>query len=355
MSSLSLQAICKSFDNMEVIHDVDLEVAEGEFIVLVGPSGCGKSTILRMISGLEQVSSGKVIIGGRDVTNLPAAQREIAMVFQSYALFPHMCVADNISFGLRLTRLPKADIAERVAKVADILQITPLLERYPRQLSGGQRQRVAIGRAIIRNPKVFLFDEPLSNLDAALRVQLRLEIARLHRRLGATIIYVTHDQTEAMTLADHIVVLNAGRIEQMGKPIDLYERPDNRFVAGFIGAPSMNLLPAYIKPGKAGAQISLGNMTLTKKINARIEGPVTLGIRPEHLFIAKNGEEDFIAEVDVTEMLGAESLAYLQTDFAENTIILRLDPSKQPKVGEHIPIAIDRKVLHLFDEQGKAL
>lgn len=199
MSSLSLHAICKYFGNLEVIQDVDLEVAESEFIVLVGPSGCGKSTILRMISGLEQVTSGRIIIGGRDITHLPAAKREIAMVFQSYALFPHMCVADNIGFGLRLAKLPKADIAARVDKVADILQIKPLLERYPRQLSGGQRQRVAIGRAIIRDPQVFLFDEPLSNLDAALRVQMRLEIARLHRRLGATIIYVTHDQTEAMT------------------------------------------------------------------------------------------------------------------------------------------------------------
>ena len=355
MNSLSLQGVSKKFGKLEIIRMLDLEVKEGEFIVLVGPSGCGKSTILRMISGLERVTSGTIAIGDRDVTDLPAAQRQIAMVFQSYALFPHMSVADNISFGLRLTRLPKSDIAARVAEVADILQITPLLARHPRQLSGGQRQRVAIGRAIIRNPKVFLFDEPLSNLDAALRVQMRLEIARLHRRLEATIVYVTHDQTEAMTLADRILVLNKGRIEQLGRPIELYEKPDNRFVAGFIGAPSMNFLAARITQAATGARISLGNLTLTEKINTRLEGAVTLGIRPEHLSIAKNGDEDFVAEVDVTEALGAESFAYLQTALSEEAIVLRLPPSEQPRVGDRLPIIMDRTALHLFDEQGNAL
>ncbi|MFM2279705.1 MAG: sn-glycerol-3-phosphate transporter ATP-binding protein UgpC, partial [Pseudomonadota bacterium] len=240
MTQLSLRAIRKSFGALEVIRGVDLDVEAGEFVVFVGPSGCGKSTMLRMIAGLEDVTDGIIEIAGRDVTTTAPAKREIAMVFQSYALFPHMTVAENIGFGLKLAGLAKDEISRRVDEIARTLQIAHLLERVPRELSGGQRQRVAIGRAIIRQPKIFLFDEPLSNLDAALRVQMRLEIARLHVRLGATMIYVTHDQTEAMTLADRIVVFNKGRIEQVGAPMELYERPANMFVAGFIGAPSMN-------------------------------------------------------------------------------------------------------------------
>lgn len=355
MAGLELENISKSFGSLEVIHDINLEVDEGEFIVFVGPSGCGKSTVLRMISGLESVTSGRILIGGRDVTHLPAAQRQIAMVFQSYALFPHMNVADNISFGLRLTKLPKADIAARVAEVADVLQITPLLKRYPRQLSGGQRQRVAIGRAIIRNPKVFLFDEPLSNLDAALRVQMRLEIAHLHRRLRATILYVTHDQTEAMTLANRIVVLNNGHIEQVGAPLDLYEHPVNQFVAGFIGAPAMNFFAADLKPTSEGTTISLGQTTLTKKIKARIPGKITIGIRPEHLRIARGGKEDFIGEVDVIEALGVESIAYLQTEFSPDPVILRYDPTERLSIGERLPIALDHNACHFFDGEGKTL
>ena len=355
MNSLSLRAVCKSFGNVNVIHDMDLEVSKGEFIIFVGPSGCGKSTILRMISGLEDTSSGQILIGDKDITYLPAAQREIAMVFQSYALFPHMNVADNISFGLRLAKVLKEDIAKRVAAVADILQLTPLLQRYPRQLSGGQRQRVAIGRAIIRNPKIFLFDEPLSNLDAALRVQMRLEIARLHRRLGATIVYVTHDQTEAMTLADRIVVLNAGRIEQIGTPIKLYEKPQNKFVAGFIGSPAMNFLAARIRPVGKKAQLSLGGFTLNHEISVKKEAKVILGIRPEHLSITQRGKEDFMAEVDVVETLGAETFAYLQTDFSKESITLRLSSKKHLNVGNRIPITITRNAVHLFDERGDLL
>ena len=249
MTQLSLRAIRKSFGALEVIRGVDLDVETGEFVVFVGPSGCGKSTMLRMIAGLEDVTDGAIEIAGRGVTTTAPAKREIAMVFQSYALFPHMTVAENIGFGLKLAGLPREEISRRVDDIAKTLQIGHLLERVPRELSGGQRQRVAIGRAIIRQPKILLFDEPLSNLDAALRVQMRLEIARLHVRLGATMIYVTHDQTEAMTLADRIVVFNKGRIEQVGAPMELYERPANMFVAGFIGAPSMNFLPASVEDG----------------------------------------------------------------------------------------------------------
>ena len=250
MAELALHGVSKSFGSVLAVDGVDLAIAHGEFVVLVGPSGCGKSTLLRMISGLESASAGRILIGGRDVTDVAPAKRGVAMVFQSYALFPHMTAAQNIGFGLRLAKVPKAEIARRVAEVAATLQIEELLERYPRELSGGQRQRVAIGRSIIRDPQVFLFDEPLSNLDAALRVRMRLEIARLRDRLDATMVYVTHDQTEAMTLADRIVVLDHGRIEQVGPPEELYDAPANRFVAGFIGAPAMNFIPATSRGGR---------------------------------------------------------------------------------------------------------
>ena len=263
MARLVLEGVSKHFGAILAVDGVDLQIEHGEFVVLVGPSGCGKSTMLRTISGLESVSAGRIQIGDREVTHVAPARRGVAMVFQSYALFPHMSAAENIGFGLRLARVPKNEIARRVTEVAKTLQIEALLDRYPRQLSGGQRQRVAIGRSIIRDPEVFLFDEPLSNLDAALRVRMRLEIARLRDRLNATMIYVTHDQTEAMTLADRIVVFNQGRIEQIGAPVDLYDAPANLFVAGFIGAPAMNFIPAEIAPAEGGeASVRFGPVSL---------------------------------------------------------------------------------------------
>ncbi|MCX7351621.1 MAG: sn-glycerol-3-phosphate ABC transporter ATP-binding protein UgpC, partial [Alphaproteobacteria bacterium] len=284
MAEVRIENLRKSFGAVEVLKDIDLTVEDGSFVVLVGPSGCGKSTLLRSIAGLEPVSGGTITIGGRKVNDLPPAQREIAMVFQSYALYPHMDVAANMGFGLRFARTPKAEIEARVAEAARILQLEPLLKRRPRELSGGQRQRVAIGRAIVRKPQVFLFDEPLSNLDAALRINTRVEIAKLHKLLAATIVYVTHDQVEAMTLADKIVVMNQGRIEQQGKPLDLYYRPANLFVAGFIGSPAMNFIAGQVTQG--GIDLGPdGAVTLAGLTAAAVGSRVTLGIRPEHVRI----------------------------------------------------------------------
>ena len=276
MAELALEGVSKHFGTVMAVDGVDLEIAHGEFVVFVGPSGCGKSTMLRLISGLESVTAGRIRIGGRDMTHAPPSRRGVAMVFQSYALFPHMTAAENIAFGLRLARTPKDEITRRVTEVAATLQIEALLERYPRELSGGQRQRVAIGRSIIRDPQVFLFDEPLSNLDAALRVRMRLEIARLHDRLDATMVYVTHDQTEAMTLADRIVVINDGRIEQVGAPVHLYDAPANLFVAGFIGAPAMNFVPAVVEsPEGSGKQVRFGSVSLPlPDVREAVPGPL---------------------------------------------------------------------------------
>ncbi len=357
MARLILENIRKSFGDVAVINGVDLAIAHGEFVVFVGPSGCGKSTMLRMISGLESVSEGRIVIGDRDVTHVAPSKREIAMVFQSYALFPHMTVAENIGFGLKLAKTARDEIDRRVREVARTLQIEPLLDRTPRQLSGGQRQRVAIGRSIIRDPKVFLFDEPLSNLDAALRVQMRLEIARLHNRIDATMIYVTHDQTEAMTLADRIVVFNEGRIEQVGSPINLYENPANTFVAGFIGAPSMNFVPAEIDRSDGAAVLRVGDasLSLDGRDAAVAAGPATLGIRPEHLVMAGDGEPDFDARIEIVEKLGAESLIYLQTGFTADPVTMRVSPEYQVRPGDRVPVHIDRSKMHLFDPQGAAL
>ncbi|WP_136660750.1 sn-glycerol-3-phosphate ABC transporter ATP-binding protein UgpC [Nitratireductor sp. XY-223] len=354
MAQLILENIRKSFGDVQVINGVDLAVRHGEFVVFVGPSGCGKSTMLRMISGLESATEGRIVIGERDVTHVAPAKREIAMVFQSYALFPHMTVAENIGFGLKLAKTPRAEIDRRVREVAATLQIEPLLDRTPRQLSGGQRQRVAIGRSIIRDPKVFLFDEPLSNLDAALRVQMRLEIARLHNRIDATMIYVTHDQTEAMTLADRIVVFNAGRIEQIGTPIELYDNPANTFVAGFIGAPSMNFVSADVTQENGVPAVRFGSTTVTAdrhEIKAA-PGPVTLGIRPEHLSMADNGAADFEAKIEIIEKLGAESLIYLQTEFSAEPVTMRVSPEYRLQPGDMAPVHIDRSKMHLFDPSG---
>lgn len=331
MGSLVLENVKKSYGPVDVIKGVDLDVAEGEFIVFVGPSGCGKSTMLRIIAGLEDQSSGHVKIDGRTVDTVPPAKRGIAMVFQSYALYPHLDVRGNMGLALKQDGMAKADIAARIQKAADMLQLDTLLDRRPAELSGGQRQRVAIGRAIVREPSLLLFDEPLSNLDAALRAGTRMEIAKLHRQLGATIVYVTHDQTEAMTLADRIVVFNGGRIEQVGKPLDLYRDPANLFVAGFIGSPTMN----FIK-GEMAARA----------------GATTLGIRPEHLIVGASGE--WAGAIIHAEFLGADTILYVETQTA-GTLCLRVDGDAGLVVGDRIAVSpVAGKVLK-FDAEGKRL
>ena len=350
MARLRLDGVSRHFGAVRAVDGVDLEIAHGEFVVFVGPSGCGKSTMLRMISGLESVTAGRILIGGRDVTNVAPSRRGVAMVFQSYALFPHMTAAENIGFGLRLARVSKDEIARRVAEVAATLQVESLLERYPRELSGGQRQRVAIGRAIIRDPRVFLFDEPLSNLDAALRVRMRLEIARLRDRLDATMVYVTHDQTEAMTLADRIVVFNQGRIEQIGAPVEIYDAPANLFVAGFIGAPAMNFIPAIVESSEgAGRRVRFGSVSLKIERAPTVPtGPVTFGVRPEHLSVASGAEADFRGRVEIVEKLGAESLVHLQTDISADPVTIRILPERQVRRGDDLPVRVQRERFHLF-------
>ena len=357
MARLDLENVSKRFGSVLAVDGVDLEIEHGEFVVFVGPSGCGKSTMLRMISGLESVTSGRILIGGGDVTNVAPSRRGVAMVFQSYALFPHMTVAGNIGFGLRLARVSTREIARRVREVAATLQIEELLERYPRELSGGQRQRVAIGRSIIRDPRVFLFDEPLSNLDAALRVRMRLEIARLRDRLGATMVYVTHDQTEAMTLADRIVVFNHGRIRQIGAPVELYDAPANRFVAGFIGAPAMNFVPAAIEsPGGVDPRVRFGPVSLPiGRVREAPPGPVTFGVRPEHLIVVSTSDADFLGRVEIVEKLGAESLVHLQTDFSADPVTIRISPERQVRPGDDLPIRVQRERFHLFGATGALL
>ena len=357
MARLALENVSKRFGEVLAVDGVDLEVEHGEFVVFVGPSGCGKSTMLRMISGLESVSEGRILIGGDDVTKVAPSRRGVAMVFQSYALFPHMTAAENIGFGLRLARVPKEEIARRVSEVASTLQIEALLGRYPRELSGGQRQRVAIGRSIIRDPQVFLFDEPLSNLDAALRVRMRLEIARLRDRLDATMVYVTHDQTEAMTLADRIVVFNHGRIEQVGAPVELYDAPANRFVAGFIGAPAMNFFPAVIEATEGhDPRVRFGPVSLPAgRLRYAAPGPVTFGVRPEHLAVGPAAEADFRGRVEIVEKLGAESLAYLQTGFSADPVTIRISAELQVRPGDELPIRLERERFHLFGDTGVVL
>ncbi|TIS99623.1 ABC transporter ATP-binding protein [Mesorhizobium sp.] len=318
MAGLSLQSVKKRFGETEVIGGVDLDVADGEFVVFVGPSGCGKSTLLRMIAGLERTSDGRILIGGRDVTDEDPAKRGIAMVFQTYALYPHMTVATNMGFPLEMTRRPKEEIDRKVAEAAKILHLEAYLGRKPRELSGGQRQRVAIGRAIVRQPGVFLFDEPLSNLDAELRVQMRIEIARLHQELGTTMIYVTHDQIEAMTLAGRIVVLRAGRIEQVGAPLELYEDPDNSFVAGFIGSPRMNFVPATVTAVEDGRAVvaapeaGLTGMAVTTRGQPpKLGTSVSLGIRPEHFVPAKGAAGTLSGKISLVERLGGVTYGHV--------------------------------------------
>ncbi|MDR3496896.1 MAG: ABC transporter ATP-binding protein [Ancalomicrobiaceae bacterium] len=350
---LVLDGIYKGFGAVDVLTDINLSVDEGEFIVFVGPSGCGKSTLLRLVAGLEQVSEGAISIGGRDVTEVDPAMRGIAMVFQSYALYPHLSVAENMGFSLRMAGRPKAEIAAKVAAAAAKLHLTPLLDRRPAQLSGGQRQRVAIGRAIVRDPKIFLFDEPLSNLDAELRIEMRIEIAKLHRQLGNTMIYVTHDQTEAMTLADRIVVLRAGRIEQVGTPAAIYGDPDNLFVAGFIGTPKINVIPAVTD---AGALICEGHRFELPADFAARHGdlPVRIGVRPDLLRIAGGDEPGLEADVDVVEYLGDAAYVHAQTQHGAR-VVHKADRSRLPQTGDRLRLTFDADGVHVFDDNGQRL
>ncbi|RZO30154.1 MAG: sn-glycerol-3-phosphate ABC transporter ATP-binding protein UgpC [SAR116 cluster bacterium] len=359
MASIELRAIEKWFDDVQVIKGVDFDIHEGEFIVLVGPSGCGKSTLLRILAGLEDASVGSILIDGDDVTDRLPSERGLSMVFQSYALYPHMDVAANIGFALKTAGVGKAEIDQRVQDVAKILRLEPLLDRLPKQLSGGQRQRVAIGRAIIREPKGFLFDEPLSNLDAALRVNMRLEISRLHEQLGITTIYVTHDQIEAMTLADRIVVLNEGEIMQAGSPRDLYNRPQNKFVAEFIGSPKMNLMPAEMADG----QLRLNAATpQTIGLAAPTSDVAWLGVRPETITLdagAKmsgraSGGPMITGTLSVCEYLGSEQFAYVDCGFDE-MITVRVDPAVELVTGTTVGLHFDPAGLHWFDRSGKRI
>ena len=350
MSSLSLSRLTKVFDKTEVLHGIDLEIAEGEFVVLVGPSGCGKSTTLRLIAGLEEVSSGDIKIGGRVVNNLEPKERDIAMVFQNYAIYPHMSVRKNIGFGLRTSPLSKPEKEARLEEVAAILDMTPLLDRKPSQLSGGQRQRVAIGRAMVRDPAVFLFDEPLSNLDAQLRTQMRLEIKKLHQRVGKTIVFVTHDQVEAMTLADRIVIMKDGHIQQVGTPAEVYHSPANRFVAQFIGAPSMNMLKA--KGAESGISLFNGTTLPIRRPGLAPGQPVTVGIRPDDL--SPGAAPLLTGRITVQEPLGAETLIYV--DVAGTEIVAKASGRTPPPVGSEVALSASPETVHVFDgASGEAI
>jgi len=359
MATVALCKARKAFGEVSIIKGIDLDIADGEFCVFVGPSGCGKSTLLRMIAGLEEITSGELKIGGQDMTDIEPANRGVAMVFQSYALYPHMTVRDNIGFGLRMTGHDRGDIEARTQRAAQMLQLGPLLDRKPAQLSGGQRQRVAIGRAIVRNPEVFLFDEPLSNLDAALRVQMRIEIGKLHQDLKATMIYVTHDQVEAMTMADKIVVLNAGIIEQVGPPLELYLRPRNMFVAGFIGSPKMNFLKAIASPGTQGAiEIAIAGearMTLPAgQMGVMPNQPVTLGVRPEHLSVGRKPGASLRATLRLAEHLGSETMLYASlADGSE--LAVKADGLFAVEPGAALDVNLPPAACHLFDAEGRAI
>lgn len=352
MSWLLLEQVSKRFGPHTVIHDVSFSVANGEFVVFVGPSGCGKSTLLRMIAGLETISDGIVRIDQQVMNAVPAAQRGIAMVFQSYALYPHMNVYQNMAFALETARVPKAEIESRVRRAAGILKLEALLERRPKQLSGGQRQRVAIGRAIVREPKLFLFDEPLSNLDAELRVQMRVEIAKLHQQLGNTMIYVTHDQVEAMTMADKIVVLHDGRIEQVGSPLELYNTPANHFVAGFIGSPKMNFFRATATSVDENAGITVGgNFLSLPHVAAQKSRECNFGVRPEHIRLGGAGMLLGEAKVELVEHLGGCSLVYGVLSDGQ-TVTAQFEGQQKLSPGEFVPLHIDPKQAHLFAEDG---
>lgn len=360
MTSMKLNGIQKQFGaSAPVLHGIDLEINAGEFMVFVGPSGCGKTTLLRCIAGLEDISGGQLLIGGEEAQNLPPVERGVAMVFQSYALYPHMTVAENLGFALKFTKCTQAEREEAIQRAAEILQITPLLHRKPKELSGGQRQRVAIGRAIVRKPRAFLFDEPLSNLDAALRVQMRMELARLHRELGTTMIYVTHDQVEAMTLGTRIAVFNAGRIEQVGRPIDLYRKPATQFVAGFLGSPKMSFLSGTAKSEGNGVSVSMGEAGTVflpeKQLGGTGPCEVTLGVRPEHLTIAAHGD-GLRAVIDQVEHLGDCDLAYARLVGSNDMSTVRLPASSiNLAPGEIVWLKPDTANCHLFNRDGQVI
>jgi multiple sugar transport system ATP-binding protein len=361
MAEVALRKVVKRYDDVEAVRGIDLDISDHEFIVLVGPSGCGKSTTLRMIAGLEDITDGDIMIGGDVVNDVPPKDRDIAMVFQNYALYPHMTVAENMSFGLRLKHYPKAEIKARVTEAARLLDITDLIDRKPKQLSGGQRQRVAMGRAIVRNPKVFLFDEPLSNLDAKLRVQMRIEIKKVHQKVRTTTVYVTHDQVEAMTLADRVVVMNKGRIEQIGTPNELYHKPATRFVAGFIGSPAMNFLPCRLEDAGGTLQIRLTDRIAFALPPARATrynalprtDKLLLGIRPEHLTESHAhlgpGVETFDTVLDVTEPMGMETLVYFGLE--GTPVCGRVDPNAGAADGAPMRLAMDLNNMHLLNEE----
>jgi multiple sugar transport system ATP-binding protein len=353
MAKVTISGVHKAFGAIEVIHGVDIDIADGEFVVLVGPSGCGKSTLLRMVAGLESVTAGQIAIGDRVVNNIPPKDRDIAMVFQNYALYPHMNVANNMAFSLKLKQTDRAEVTRRVANAAEILGLTPYLDRYPRQLSGGQRQRVAMGRAIVRDPQVFLFDEPLSNLDAQLRVQMRAEIKELHQRLKTTTIFVTHDQVEAMTMADKIVVMQDGLVEQMGAPLELYDHPDTLFVAGFIGSPAMNLIRGTARTGDGlGGGLTVEAHGCRLPVNAAssvADGqPVIFGIRPEHLELA---DEGLRTKITVVEPTGSETLLYLRLDGGEDQIVAVFHERRAFAPGQTLHLRPRADQAHLFDAE----
>ena len=369
MASLEISSLRKSYGNIEILKGIDLAIEDREFVVFVGPSGCGKSTLLRSIAGLEEIASGSILLDSNDITQLAPSKRDLSMVFHSYALYPHMSVRENMSFALKLAGEDKQVIAEKVADASRILELDSLLDRKPRALSGGQRQRVAIGRSIVRHPKVFLFDEPLSNLDAALRVQMRLELARLHKQLNATMVYVTHDQVEAMTLADKVVVMNAGRIEQIGSPLSLYQRPVNQFVAGFLGMPKMSFLSAKIVALTGGGEdqtqssvdVLISEQYLLTIPIARVQQSIlsvgeslTLGVRPEHVSFSEMGQEGLSVQVDAFENLGSDTFCYIKTPLQEMVTVRTSGAFSLPD-NKGISICFDATHCHLFNEQGLAL
>ena len=364
MAPVAIRDVRKSFGATAVIHGVDVEILDGEFVVLVGPSGCGKSTLLRMIAGLENITSGEISIGNRVVNNLPPKERDVAMVFQNYALYPHMTVAANMAFSLKLRGAPQSEIDSRVSSAAEILGLGPYLERFPRQLSGGQRQRVAMGRAIVRNPKVFLFDEPLSNLDAKLRVQMRTEIKRVHQLVKTTTVYVTHDQVEAMTLADRVVVMNNGVIEQIATPQDLYHHPKTRFVAGFIGSPAMNFMRCRLEQNGVGLRVRVSDKislpvpaAQTVRFQSMTGKDMIFGLRPEHITEPRRNDRDqnceFAATLDVVEPMGMETMVYFTVDGQE--VCGRVDPDSATGPGEPMRLYADMDRMHLIDPQSGAV